>query len=186
MRVGLPESEPSEFFRAREGLLLEAGRLGPVLDLACGYGRHSLAAAQLGLPVLALDRDEKALRTIQRTAPRLLQCVRTDLEAGSDIPVAPASCGAVLVFRFLFRPLARAIVEALRPGGLLLYETFTSHQRDLGQGPRNSAFLLEPDELPRLFGALQLIAYEEVVVRGPRPAALARLVARRRANAQTA
>ena len=175
-----PDFEPSEFFRDREGLLVEAGRLGPVLDLACGHGRHSLAAARLGLPVLALDRDEKALRSIQRTAPRLLQCVRTDLEAGSDLPVAPASCGAVLVFRFLFRPLARTIVEALRPGGLLLYETFTSHQKDSGQGPRNPAFLLEPNELPRLFEALQLIAYEEVVVRGPRPAALARLAARRR------
>ena len=181
-----PESEPSEFFRAREGLLLEAGRLGPVLDLACGRGRHSLAAARLGLPVVGLDRDEKALRSVRRNAPPHLHCVRTDLETGSGIPVAPASFGAVLVFRFLFRPLASSIVEALRPGGLLLYETFTTRQRDLGQGPRNSAFLLEPDELPRLFAALQPIAYEELVTEGARPAALARLVARRRANAQAA
>ena len=178
--VACPDSEPSEFFRAQQGLLLEAGALGPVLDLACGYGRHSLAAARLGLPVLALDRDEKALRAIQRTAPPLVQCVRTDLEAGSDLPVAPASCGAVLVFRFLFRPLARAIVEALRPGGLLLYETFTTHQRNLGQGPGNPLFLLDPNELPRLFRALQPLAYEEVVTRGSRQAALARLAARKR------
>ncbi len=178
--MACPDSEPSEFFRAQQGLLLEAGRLGPVLDLACGYGRHSLAAARLGLPVLALDRDEKALRAIQRTGPPLVQCVRTDLEAGSELPVAPASCGAILVFRFLFRPLARAIVEALRPGGLLLYETFTTHQRNLGQGPENPAFLLDPNELPKLFRPLQPLAYEEVVTRGSRPAALARLAARRR------
>lgn len=167
-------------------MLLEAGRLGPVLDLACGYGRHSLAAARLGLPVLALDRDEKALRALQRIAPPLVHCVRADLEGDAQIPVAPASCGAILVFRFLFRPLARTIVQALRPGGLLLYETFTIHQRNLGQGPRNAAFLLQPNELPRLFAALQPIAYEEVVTEGPRPAALARLVARRRASAQAA
>jgi SAM-dependent methyltransferase len=160
-------------------LLLEAGHLGPVLDLACGHGRHSLAAARLGLSVLALDRDEQALRALQRTAPPLVQCVRTDLEAGFDIPVAPGSCGAVLVFRFLFRPLVPAIAEALSPGGLLLYETFTTHQRNLGQGPRNTAFLLEPDELPSLFGELRGIAYEELVTEGPRPAALARLAARR-------
>jgi SAM-dependent methyltransferase len=86
--VAHPESEPSEFFRAREGLLLEAGRLGPILDLACGYGRHSLAAARLGLPVLAVDRSEGALRSLQQLAPPLVQCVRTDLETGSDIPVA--------------------------------------------------------------------------------------------------
>jgi SAM-dependent methyltransferase len=179
--VAHTEFEPSEFFRAREGLLLEAGRLGPVLDLACGYGRHSLAAARLGLPVLAVDRDEKALRALQQIAPPLIQCVRADLETRAQIPVAPASFGAVLVFRFLFRPLARAIVQALRPGGLLLYETFTTHQRDLGQGPKNPAFLLDPYELPRLFGALQPITYEEIVSDGPPPAALARLAARRRA-----
>jgi SAM-dependent methyltransferase len=127
-----------------------------------------------------LDRNEEALRVLQQIAPPSVQCVRTDLEAGSEIPVAPATCGAILVFRFLFRPLAQAIVQSLRPGGLLLYETFTTHQRDLGQGPRNPAFLLDPNELPRLFAALQLIAYEEVVTEEPRPAALARLVARRR------
>jgi tellurite methyltransferase len=178
--VAAPDSEPSEFFRSQEDSLLEAGRLGPILDLACGTGRHSLAAARLGLPVLALDRDEKALRTLQEAAPPRVQCVRTDLEAGSDLPVASASCGAILVFRFLFRPLSQAIVGALRPGGLLLYETFTIHQKNLRQGPNNAAFLLEINELPRLFAALQLIAYEELVTEGERPAALARLVARRR------
>ena len=184
--MACPDLEPSEFFRDREGLLVEAGRLGPVLDLACGRGRHSLAAARLGLPVLALDHDEKALRSLHRRAPPLLHCVRTDLEAGFGIPVAPASFGAVLVFRFLFRPLTESIIEALRPGGVLLYETFTIHQRELGQGPKNPEFLLEPNELPRLFGVLRLIDYQEVFTPGPRPAALARLVARRRANAQTA
>ena len=180
------DPEPSEFFRARESLLLEAGRLGPVLDLACGHGRHSLAAARLGLPVLAMDRNEEALRALQRIAPPLVQCVRTDLEGEAILPVAPSSCGAILVFRFLFRPLAPAIVQALRPGGLLLYETFTSHQRDLWQGPRNPEFFLDPNELPQLFGALELIDYEEVVSAGPRPAALARLAARRWASAQSA
>ena len=160
-------------------MLLEAGRLGPVLDLACGYGRHSLAAARLGVPVLAVDRNEEALRSLQRIAQPLIRCVRADLEVGTGLPVAPASCGAVLVFRFLWRPLAPAIVEVLRPGGLLLYETFTTHQRDLGQGPRNPAFLLEPNELPKLFAALRPIAYEEVVSDGPPAAALARLAARK-------
>jgi SAM-dependent methyltransferase len=159
---------------------MDAARLGPVLDLACGYGRHSLASARLGLPVLAMDRNQEALRALQRIAPPLVQCVRTDLEGKAIIPVAPASCGAILVFRFLFRPLAPAIIQALRPGGLLLYETFTTHQRDLGQGPGNPAFLLDPDELPGLFASLEPIDYEEVVRSEPRPAALARLAARRR------
>ena len=158
---------------------MDAARLGPVLDLACGYGRHSLAAARLGLPVLAMDRNQEALRALQRIAPPLVQCVRTDLEGRAVIPVAPASCGAILVFRFLFRPLVRSICEALAPGGLLLYETFTIRQRDLGKKPTNTAFLLQEGELPEMFGALRILSYWEGLTEGPRPEAMARLVARR-------
>ncbi len=86
------------------------------------------------------------------------------------------------MFRFLFRPLAAAIVEALAPGGLLLYETFTIRQRDLGQKPTNAAFLLQEGELPEMFGALRILSYWEGVTEGPQPEALARLVARRPAR----
>jgi SAM-dependent methyltransferase len=184
--VTCPDLEPSEFFRSGERWLREAGDLGPVLDLACGRGRHALAAARLGLSVLALDRNEPALRELQRRAPPRVRCVRTDLEAGFGIPVAPASCGAILVFRFLFRPLASAIVEALKPGGLLLYETFTNRQREFSEGPKNTDFLLDSGALVRLFSALEPLHYEEVLTVGPRPAALARLAARRRVSAQRA
>ena len=85
----------------------------------------------------------------------------------------------ILVFRFLFRPLAPAIVEALAPGGLLLYETFTIHQRDLGEGPRNPAFLLHDGELPELFARLETASHWEGLTPGPAPQALARLAARK-------
>ena len=89
------------------------------------------------------------------------------------------SCGAILVFRFLFRPLATAIVEALAPGGLLLYETFTVAQRALGTGPRRADFLLEPGELAALFSGLEPIEYAEGRSDGDPPECLARLAARR-------
>jgi hypothetical protein len=83
------------------------------------------------------------------------------------------------VFRFLFRPLAGAIEAALAPGGLLLYETFTIHQRSLGQGPRNPAFLLDPGELRTLFPKLEVLAYWEGLAADPEPEAVARLTAQR-------
>jgi hypothetical protein len=67
----------------------------------------------------------------------------------------------------------------LRPGGVLVYETFTIHQRKLGTGPRNPAFLLEPGELPRLFPQLAVVHLWEGITRGPAPNATARLLARR-------
>jgi SAM-dependent methyltransferase len=155
---------PSPFFETHLLLLRDAARRGPVAALACGRGRHALAAARAGLSTLAVDRNADFLGALQEQAreQRLpLQCLRFDLEAGLEIPFLPASCGAVLVFRFLYRPLAPAIERLLAPGGWLLYETFTTGQRERGGHPCNPAFLLEPQELRGLFPGLEVRAYDE-------------------------
>jgi SAM-dependent methyltransferase len=163
--------------------LREAARLGPVVDLACGQGRHTLAAAELGF-VLGIDRDPFSLGALLREArsrPLAFPVVplRADLETGRGIPLRAGSCGAVLVFRYLHRSLAPGISALLCPGGLLLYETFMQSQRNLGYGPTNPAFLLEPGELLELFSGLVPLAYEEGLSSGKRPDALASLAARR-------
>ena len=173
---------PSPWFLAQRARLADAARLGPVLDLACGRGRHALAAAELGATTLAIDRDASLLRALQAHASQRrlpLQALRADLETPFGIPVKAGSCGAILVFRFLFRPLAPAICEALAPGGLLLYETFTVAQRALGSGPRRAEFLLEPGELGALFSSLACLEYTEGRSEGDTPECLARLAARR-------
>lgn len=178
----MESTEPSVLLAEQRQAIARAARLGPVLDLACGRGRHALALAERGLPCVAMDRDPEALAALSAAArPRGLPLVpvRTDLETDHGIPVRAGSCGVILVFRFLFRPLAPAIVKALAPGGLLLYETFTEHQRDLAYGPRNPAFLLRAGELRALFPELEEISYHEGPTPGPRPQHLARLAARR-------
>lgn len=72
-----------------------------------------------------------------------------------------------------------AHAEALRPGGLLLYESFRIHHHDLSEHPGNTAFLLNHKELPKLFPGLRREAYEERIVEEPCPAAVARLLALR-------
>ena len=162
--------------------LREVAALGPLVDLACGRGRHALQLAREGLPVVALDRNAEsleALRAAAQAAGRKLDIVRTDLETGGPLPLAAASCGAILVFRYLHRPIASELAAALAPGGLLLYETFTVHQRELGYGPNRAEFLLEPGELPRLFPGLRVLHHWEGLAERPKPAQLAQLVARR-------
>jgi hypothetical protein len=105
--------------------------------------------------------------------------VRADLESAPAPPFAPASCGALVVCRYLHRALAPALEALLAPGGWLLYETFTIHQRELGYGPENPAFLLNPGELPTLFAHLEVALAWEGVTDEARPAAVARLAARR-------
>ena len=177
-----PPSSPSAHFRAHLDALREAARLGPVVDLACGRGRHALAAAQAGLPVVGIDRNAAFLAelvTMARERSLDVAPVRADLETGLGLPLAAGRCGALLVFRYLFRPLAVEIAEALSPGGLLLYETFTIHQKDLEQGPSNPEFLLREGELPALFAGLEVLEAWEGWTQEARPTAVARLAARR-------
>ncbi|HEB89351.1 MAG TPA: class I SAM-dependent methyltransferase [Deltaproteobacteria bacterium] len=181
---------PSAFFRQHEAVLRRTREIGPVLDLACGRGRHSLAAAALGLDVLALDRDRDSLDVLarqgeawrSRAAPGSFGRIRTlcaDLESGASPPLEADSFGAILVFRYLHRPLCPWIETRLAPGGLLLYETFTRDQRRLGWGPRRNEFLLEKGELPRLFPGLRIERFEEGPSGDEKPAQTARLLARR-------
>ena len=162
--------------------MLEAARQGPVLDLACGGGRHARYVARLGARVVGLDRNRSSLRELRRASRsegRPVETLQADLEGGAGIPLRPGCCAAVLVFRYLHRPLVPAIVELLAPGGLLLYETFTIHQRELRYGPTNPAFFLDPGELLGLFSALRIEAHREGLVEGERPLHLASLAARR-------
>jgi tellurite methyltransferase len=173
---------PSPWVVAQRERLVAVAARGPCLDLACGSGRHALWLARQGLRTVALDRDRDALAGLAAAAcaERLPAApLRADAEAPAGLPLAAGRFGAVVVTRFLHRALAPRLETLLAPGGLLVYETFTVRQRELGQGPRNPAFLLEEGELDRLFPGLEPIARREGRFEEPGPVWLASLVARR-------
>jgi len=64
----------------------------------------------------------------------------------------------IVVSRFLDRGLCPALAHALKPGGLLFYQTYTI---DSSEGPGNPAYRLQRNELLRLFPDLQVIFYRE-------------------------
>ena len=143
-------------------------RRGPVLDLACGEGRHSRYFLEKGFDVHAVDREPRSIE-----GARFLQA---DLEDGSPWPFAGQRFGAVVVTNYLYRPLFPAIAECLAPDGVLLYETFMAGNEKFGR-PANPAFLLRPGELLQAFPALTVAAFEQGVVQTPKPAAVQRLCA---------
>jgi SAM-dependent methyltransferase len=163
------------------GTILEASRLAPVLDLACGRGRNALWLAQQGVPVLAADINRSSLAALREEADAGITIWEVDLEDPASDPLAGQSFGAILVFRYLHRPLIPSIQAATVPGGLVIYETFTQAQAHLGR-PTNPDFLLRPGELADAFrGWEHLHTFEGVVessVSG-RPCAVAQLVARK-------
>ena len=175
-------SSASPHVLAHLDLLAEAAVRGAVVDLACGRGRNALAIAARGIPVLGIDRNAEFLVELSHAARARalpIRAARADLEAAPAPPISAGRCGALVVCRYLHRPLAPVLEALLVAGGWLLYETFTIHQRDLGYGPENPAFLLNPGELPALFPNLEIAQHWEGLSDEPRPAAVARLAARR-------
>jgi tellurite methyltransferase len=160
--------------------LFEDDRLtGPVLDLACGAGENGLYLAQLGLPVVLADRSAAALAEARRSAAeRGLKPVfrEVDLEAGGT-PLEEEHYRGILVFRYLHRPLIRHIRLAMRRGGILVYETFTSEQPKYGV-PRNPHYLLQPGELAGWFADWEVIHSFEGLLEEPLRA-MAQIVCRK-------
>ena len=173
-------SPPSEFFVQQLDRIRAASRLGAVADLACGRGRHTLAAAEAGIPIVGIDRNRDFIAELHADAqPELaFETVLADLENPAEIPLRSGCCGAVLVFRYLHRPLIPAILRVLAPGGLLIYETFTNDQRTLEFGPRNPDHLLDSGELPELFAGLEILEHWEGLSSGDECAQVARIAAR--------
>jgi SAM-dependent methyltransferase len=137
-------------------------RSGTALDVACGRGRHSLWLAERGLVVHAIDNNADAVDGLARIASARSLSVRSrvlDLEGGSA-QLPERAFDLVVVFNYLHRPLFPALVGALRPRGLLIYETFTRAQAARGK-PTNPAFLLQPGELRRLVEPLEVVAERE-------------------------
>jgi SAM-dependent methyltransferase len=156
----------------RWALLVRPG--AEVLDLACGHGRHARHFAARGCRVLAVDRDEAALASLAAVTGIVTRVA--DLE-GAAWPLASTTFDAVVITNYLHRPLFGPILAALRPGGVLIYDTFMLGNERFGR-PSNPNFLLRPGELLDVVrGQLEVVAFEQGQVETPKPAIVQRLCA---------
>jgi SAM-dependent methyltransferase len=143
------------------------------LDLACGSGRHTRWLAGRGLAVTALDRDAEAVEPLRALAEVLV----ADIESGESgaWPLADRQFDLVLVTNYLWRPLWPQVLGAVRPGGLLVYETFAQGNETVGR-PARPAFLLEPGELLAVCRTWRVLGYEDGFLDEP-PRFVQRIVA---------
>ncbi len=150
----------------RHSRLIASG--GPVLDLACGSGRHARLLAGMGFAVLAVDCNSEALAALADVAG--VTASRLDLESG-DWPLAGRSFAGIVVANYLWRPRLPDVLAMLAPGGVLIYETFMLGNEAYGR-PSTPEFLLRPGELRELAQAagLREIAFEEGYAASPKPA----------------
>jgi SAM-dependent methyltransferase len=146
------------------------------LDLASGRGRNALWLAGLGYQTIAIDAHEDTLAALRKRAADAgvpVEARALDLER-PGVSLGRERYDVIVVFRYLHRPLFPALRAALRPGGVLVYETYTTAQAARGR-PSNPRFLLERGELLALVAPLRVLRHHEGDVDG---AMLAGVVAR--------
>jgi SAM-dependent methyltransferase len=153
-----------------------AALIGPgksVLDLACGKGRHSRYLIEQGYRVTAVDRDTGGVRDLAARA----EIIEADLEDGRPYPLSGRRFAGIVIANYLHRPLLAHLVAGLQPGGILIYETFARGNERFGK-PTSPAFLLKPGELlDAVRGHLRVLAYEDLTLDEPKPAAVQRIAA---------
>jgi tellurite methyltransferase len=151
------ETPPARVLMENVHLLPSRGR---ALDLACGLGANALVLAAHGLETLAWDSSAVAiekLRSLARARGVLIQAAVRDVVRQ---PPEPRNFDVIVVSHFLDRNLTAHLIAALRPRGLLYYQTFT-RTRIADSGPHNPAYLLEDGELLAIFASLQPLVYRE-------------------------
>jgi tellurite methyltransferase len=151
---------------------------GPALDLACGAGRHALLLAGRGQFVNAVDWSGTALDILENRARKAklevsraggastagsqthgIRLIQANLE---DIQLPEALFSLILCLQYLQRSILPQMARALRPGGVLVFETFTRAQLNYSGGPRRPEYLLESGELRTAFPGLHTLFYREL------------------------
>jgi len=147
----------SEVLIENEYLLPQQGR---ALDLACGLGGNAVYLAGRGLSVTALDISPVAIRKLNEYAGREQLSIKGRRQFIESSSFAEQGYDIVVVSRYLDRNLKDAIISALKPGGLLFYQTFVQ-DKVASAGPNNPDFLLSNNELLKMFSPLRVVFYRE-------------------------
>jgi tellurite methyltransferase len=163
-----------------ERIARERGGRPRALDVAMGDGRHAVPLARAGFRTFGVDVKPDAVRQAMTAARQDGFAVAGWCADLTQYPLPRGLFDLVVVCRYLQRDLFADLRAALAPGGVVIYETFTTAQRALGRPPTSPDHLLEPGELRRRFDGFELLFYEEVLV----PDAVARLVARSRSRSK--
>ena len=155
--------EPASFLIEQQHVIPK----GTILDVATGHGRNAIYLARQGYSVTGIDRDVEALHSIQQKAEKLnlpnLAFHVQDFEEGTteSVRLSEGTYDGILVFFYLYRPLFPSLIRALKPGGVLMYETFLIDNHTIHHHPRRPEFCLGHNELLQLTDSLQVLHYEE-------------------------
>ena len=153
--TGVPQA--SRVLKENLHLLPHQGR---ALDLACGLGGNAMLLAQQGLHVDAWDIADVPVSALQDIALKRQLSIQAELRDVETHPPEPETFDVIVVSYFLQRDIVAEMIDAVKAGGLIYYQTFT-RQRVSDRGPQRAEFRLADQELLHLFSSMQLVFYRE-------------------------
>lgn len=176
---------PDPFLVSTYSEFLGKSKPGIAFDVAGGVGRHALWLAERGWKVKLVDISEVGIELARKNIAAHVSSPQTFRPSKRSRRVASqamsSSCGIeaevrdlraefdigqeafdlVLVFFYLQRSLFPALIAALKPGGFLIYKTYTAEQQRFAGGPSHPMHLLKSNELLYAFASLQILHYHE-------------------------
>ncbi|MGE4418958.1 MAG: class I SAM-dependent methyltransferase [Sulfurimonas sp.] len=133
-------------------------KVGQAIDVACGTGRNTHFLADLGFLVDAVDISDYALERVKNSST--IKKIDTDLDKYN---LAPNKYDLIVNVNYLNRRLVSQMKDALKSGGVLVFETFIVAHGDFNLPTTNLDYLLRKNELLHSFIGLNIIYYEERV-----------------------
>jgi len=133
---------------------------GKALDLACGMAENAFLLAQSGLEATAWDNSSVAVRKVNekaKTADLPVLAIQMDI---LSTPFPKEAYDVIVFTHFLEQQLSTSVIKALKPGGLLFFQSFI-RDKVTDCGPSDLRYQLARNELLAMFSDLSLVIYRE-------------------------
>ena len=154
--------QPAQFLVENTDLLPR----GRVLDVAMGSGRNAIYLARMGFRVEGVDASREVVEEALARAREEGISIRTRVEDLEKIPyIDEEAYDLVICFNYLQRSLMPQVKNWVKPGGMLVYETFIVDQVQFGK-PLNPDHLLRHNELLHTFRDFRVLRYSEGIIQG--------------------
>ncbi len=154
--------EPAQFLVENIDLLPR----GRALDIAMGNGRNTIYLAKMGFQVEGVDASQQAVEEALVRARAEGVSIQTCVEDLEKIPYLDEEVyDLVICFNYLQRSLMPQLRNWVKPGGMVVYETFIVDQAQFGR-PRNPDHLLRHNELLHTFRDFRVLRYREGILEG--------------------
>ncbi len=165
------EQITSTFFVSALKKFHQSANLVPALDLPCGFGRHSLYLSQKFDTVVCADYDrdvfyDRWFDGNQSLAPIILN-------ANKNLPFKSESFGLVAIIHFYSNELFANIRYILKPGGIVIFESFGGQGENWRELPAKDNFKESLD------GAFEILYFKEKVVGPEKSNITVKMVARK-------